>query len=172
MLSGETSVGKHPNQAVQTMARIVAFTEANGLERLPKLTKKKDPTTSVAVTRAAVDVARNLGVQWLTAFTETGRTARMMASARPRRRMMVFTPDPAVLQRLTVVWGVETLLVPFVTHTDEMVEQIDAELLNGGRAAPGDVAVLIAGVPPGVPGTVNGLRVHVIGGGATERSPG
>jgi pyruvate kinase len=169
MLSGETSVGKHPRLAVQTMARIVEFTEDNGLERLPKLPKKPNPATSAAVTKAAVDVAKTLGIPWLTAFTETGRTARIMTSTRPRPRMMVFTPDPAVQHQLAVVWGVEVFLVPPATHTDQMVEQIDAALLTGGRAAPGDVAVLISGVPPGVTGTVNGLRVHVIGGGAIER---
>jgi pyruvate kinase len=169
MLSGETSVGKHPNLVVQTMARIVDFTEENGLERLPKLPKKKDMDTADAVTKAAVDVAKNLKAQWLTAFTETGRTACIMASTRPRQRMMVFTPNAAVRQQLSVVWGVQSFLVPPASHTDQMVEQIDAELLAGNLASPGEVAVLIAGVPPGVSGTVNGLRVHVIGGGAVER---
>jgi pyruvate kinase len=170
MLSGETSVGKHPNVVVQTMARIVNFTEENGLERLPKLAKKKDMTTADATTKAAVDVAKNLKAQWLTAFTETGRTACIMASTRPRPQMMVFTPNAAVRQQLSVVWGVRTFLVPPASHTDQMVEQIDAELLASNLATPGDVAVLIAGVPPGVSGTVNGLRVHVIGTGAVERT--
>ena len=170
MLSGETSVGKHPNLVVKTMAKIVAYTEENGLERLPKLPKKKDMTTADATTKAAADLAKNVKADWLTAFTETGRTACIMASTRPRPRMMVFTPNPSIRNQLSLVWGVRTFLVPPASHTDGMVETIDAERLASHEANPGEIAVVIAGVPPGVSGTVNGLRVHVIGSGSGERA--
>jgi len=84
--------------------------------------------------------------------------------------MMVFTPNAAIRQQLSVVWGVQTFLVPPASHTDQMVEQIDAELLASSNATPGQIAVVIAGVPPGVAGTVNGIRVHVIGSGSDERN--
>jgi pyruvate kinase len=170
MLSGETSVGKHPNLVVKTMARIVAYSEDHGLERLPKLAKKKDMTTADATTKAAVDLAKNVKAAWLTAFTETGRTACIIASTRPRPGVMVFTPNPSVRNQMSIVWGVRTFLVPPASHTDGMVETIDAELLASHEANPGDIAIVIAGVPPGVSGTVNGLRVHVVGSGSGERA--
>ena len=170
MLSGETSVGKHPNTVVRTMARIVDYAEEQGLERLPKLTlKKKDVGVGEAVTKAAVDVAKAAGASYLTAFSETGRTARIMAASRPRIPMMVFTPDAGIRQQLALVWGIDSYLVPPAHHTDDMVEQIDAELLASGRGKKGEIAVLIAGVPPGVAGTTNALRVHRIGAGSIER---
>ncbi len=170
MLSGETSVGKHPNTVVRTMANIVQYTEEHGLERLPKLAKPKNPTIAEAVTRESVDVAKAIGATYLIAFTETGRTARTMAAARPRIPMRAFTPNAEVRQQLSVVWGMHTSTVPAASHTDQMVEQIDTELRAFFGAQIGDLAVLIAGVPPGVSGTTNSIRVHRIGSGSGERT--
>ncbi len=100
MLSGETSVGKHPNLVVRTMASIVDYTEENGLERLPKLPKRKDVSVAEAITKEAVDVAKTIGASYLIAFTETGQSARVMAASRPRIPMMAFTPNAAVRQQL------------------------------------------------------------------------
>jgi pyruvate kinase len=169
MLSGETSVGKHPNLVVQTMASIVDYTEEQGLERLPKLPKKKDIGVGEAITKEAVDVAKAVRASYLIGFTETGVTARIMAASRPRIPMLAFTPNVAIQQQLSIVWGIQTSLVPPATHTDQMVEQIDAELLAGDRAKEGELAVLIAGVPPGKAGTTNSIHVHHIGAGAMER---
>jgi pyruvate kinase len=169
MLSGETSVGKHPNLVVSTMARIVDYTEEMGLERLPKLPKKKDMSIGEAVTKESVDVAKALRASYLIAFSETGLSARIMAASRPKIPMMVFTPNAAIRNQLAVVWGLETFLVPPASHTDQMVEQIDAELLAGDRAQAGQLCVLIAGVPPGIAGTTNSMRVHTIGAGSIER---
>jgi pyruvate kinase len=169
MLSGETSVGKHPNLVVQTMAAIVEYTEEQGLERLPKLAKKKDIGIGEAITKEAVDVAKAVKASYLIGFTETGVTARFMAATRPRIRMLAFTPNVAIQQQLSIVWGIETTLVPPASHTDQMVEQIDADLLASNRAKPGELAVLIAGVPPGKAGTTNSIHVHRIGAGAMER---
>ncbi len=169
MLSGETSVGKHPNLVVQTMASIVSYTEDNGLERMPKLPKKKELRVGEAVTKSAVDVAKSLKADYLAAFTETGVTARIMAATRPKMRMIVFTPSIAVQQQLSVVWGIKTFLVPPASHTDQMVELIDAELLATGLGKEGEIAILIAGVPPGIAGTTNSIRVHRVGAGSVER---
>jgi pyruvate kinase len=169
MLSGETSVGKHPNLVVRTMARIVDFTETQGLERLPKLPKKARVGVAEAITKEAVDVAKTIGSSHLIAFTETGQSARVMAASRPRIPMMAFTPNAAIRQQLSVVWGMHTSLVPPASHTDQMVEQIDAELLASGRATVGDLVVLIAGVPPGIAGSTNSIRVHTLGAGSVER---
>jgi pyruvate kinase len=169
MLSGETSVGRHPYAAVRTMASIVNYAEENGLERLPKLPKRKGPTVAEALTKESVDVAKAIGASYLIAFTETGQTARSMAAARPLIPMMAFTPNAAVRHQLSVVWGMHTSLVPAASHTDQMVEQIDSELLASGLAKAGDLCVLIAGVPPGIAGSTNSMRVHRIGAGSVER---
>jgi pyruvate kinase len=169
MLSGETSVGKHPNLVVQTMARIVDYTEENGLERLPKLPKRKNLSVAEAITKEAVDVAKTIDASHLVAFTETGQSARVMAASRPRIPMMAFTPNAAVRHQLSVVWGMHTSLVAPASHTDQMVEQIDAELLAKDDTRAGERCVLIAGVPPGISGSTNSMRVHVIGAGSVER---
>jgi pyruvate kinase len=68
-----------------------------------------------------------------------------------------------VRSQLALVWGVETFLVPQVAHTDDMVRQVDRALLDIGRAQLGERVVIVAGVPPGIPGTTNGMRVHKMG---------
>ena len=113
-----------------------------------------------------MDVAKALKASYLIAFSETGVSAQIMAASRPKIPMMVFTPNAAIRNQLAVVWGVETFLVPPASHTDQMVEQIDAELLAGDRAQAGQLCVLIAGVPPGIAGTTNSMRVHTIGAGS------
>jgi pyruvate kinase len=77
--------------------------------------------------------------------------------------VLAFTPDPATLAQLSLTWGVESFLGPAVESTDEMVEQVDELLLKLGRCARGDLVVITAGSPPGVPGSTNLVRVHHIG---------
>ena len=166
MLSGETSVGVDPSNVVRTMARIVEHVEEEGLDRLPPLDYEPMGSTARAVTRAAVEAGRGVNAKYLISFTETGTSARMIARHRPEIPMLAFTPNPAVRSVLSIVWGVETFLVPGVKHTDDMVQQVDTALLALGRVKPGDKVIIIAGVPPGIPGTTNGMRVHMIGVGA------
>ena len=98
-------------------------------------------------------------------FTETGSSARLIARWRAPEPILAFTPNPRVRSQLALVWGVETFLVPSVMHTDDMVVQVDRALLDIGRVTYGDRVVIVAGVPPGIPGTTNGMRVHLIGSG-------
>lgn len=163
MLSGETSVGIDPANAAGTMARIIEHVEEEALGRLPQLEREAHGSTARAVTRAAVDVARGVHAKYIIAFTETGASARMVSRHRAEIPLLAFTPNQEVRSNLAVLWGVETFLAPSVKHTDDMVQQVDTALLAIGRVQPGDKVVIIAGVPPGVPGTTNGMRVHMIG---------
>jgi pyruvate kinase len=163
MLSGETSVGEHPNLVVETMSRIIEHVETWALHQLPSLSDPWTGSTARAVTHAAVDVAEGIDATHLIAFTETGSSARLIARWRHRTPLLAFTPNPRVRSQLSLVWGVETFLVPNVEHTDDMVVQVDKALLEIGRATFGDRVVIVAGVPPGVPGTTNGMRVHKMG---------
>lgn len=163
MLSGETSVGHNPELVVETMARIIERVESEALDRVPKLDLEVRGSTARALTRAAVDVAQYTEAAHLIAFTETGRSARLIARWRCDTPLLAFTPNPRVRSQLALVWGVETFLVPQVRHTDDMVVQVDKALLDIGRATIGERVVIVAGVPPGVPGTTNGMRVHKMG---------
>ena len=162
MLSGETSVGAHPAHVVRTMSRIIEQVEAEALDRLPKVEDPND-STSRSITRAAVNVANDVHASGVIAFTETGRSARLVSRYRPAMPLMAFTPNPRVRSQLALSWGVETYLVPKAASTDDMVRLVDAALLDHGRAQVGELLVIIAGVPPGVPGTTNGMRVHRMG---------
>jgi pyruvate kinase len=166
MLSGETSVGDHPNLVVETMSRIIEHVETWALHQLPSLSDPWTGSTARALTHAAVDVAEGVDATHLIAFTETGSSARLIARWRHRTPLLAFTPNPRVRSQLSLVWGVETFLVPNVEHTDDMVVQVDKALLEIGRATFGDRVVIVAGVPPGVPGTTNGMRVHKMGSAA------
>ena len=77
--------------------------------------------------------------------------------------MLAFTTEQSTRSRLALTWGVETFLVPFVWHTDQMVLQVEEALLRERRCEMGDLIVIVAGSPPGVSGTTNALRLHRIG---------
>jgi pyruvate kinase len=161
MLSAETSVGAYPTEAVATMARIIVAAEQAwpfdpGTPAAPE-------TTGSAIARAAGEVGAAVGARALVAFTMTGETARRLARNRSPIPLLAFTTEAATRSQLALTWGVETFLVPAVTHTDDMVRQVEAALRGIGRCAEGDLVVLVAGSPPGTPGRTNALRVHRIG---------
>jgi pyruvate kinase len=135
---------------------------------LPPLQDDAFGATTKAMTRAAVDVAQHVSAVCITAFTETGGSARLVARHRSRTPLLAFTPNERVRNQLTLVWGTQTFLVPGASHTDDMVDQLDKVLLGLGRFTKGDPIVVIAGVPPGVPGSTNGMRVHRLGYGANN----
>ena len=162
MLSGETSVGAHPLEAVSTMARIILAAES----RPSRLVERRGPHAGGpqgALAAAASRLAEDVGARALVAFTHTGATARRLASHRPSTPLLAFTTEPAVRSQLALTWGVETFVVPSVSHTDEMVAQVDRAMLDLGRAARGEAVVIVAGTPPGVSGTTNTIRLHRLG---------
>ncbi|MER7052916.1 MULTISPECIES: pyruvate kinase [unclassified Streptomyces] len=165
MLSGETSVGKHPIETVRTMARIVEAAEEDILAKgLPALTDRNKPRTQGgAVARAAAEIGDFLGAKFLVAFTQSGDTVRRLSRYRSPIPLLAFTPEPATRSQLSMTWGVETFCGPHVDSTDAMVDQVDELLTRYGRCEKGDVVVITAGSPPGVSGTTNLVRVHHIG---------
>jgi len=170
MLSGETSVGEYPVITVQTMARIVVSTEDQGLERIPPL-GTKPRTQSGAITLAAAEVADFVDAKYVCVFTESGDSARRMSRLRFRIPMKAFTPDEAIRRRMALIWGIESFIVPRVTHTDAMYLQVDKVLLERGLAEVGDKVVVISGSPPGISGSTNDLRVHVVGDAINAAAP-
>jgi pyruvate kinase len=170
MLSGETSVGQYPAVTVATMARIVASTEEHGLERIPPL-GTKPRTQGGAITLAAAEVADFVEAKYVCVFTESGDSARRMSRLRFKVPMKAFTPDEAIRRRMSLTWGIESFLVERVTHTDAMYAQVDRILLDEGLAELGDKVVVISGSPPGIPGSTNDLRVHVVGDAVNKVAP-
>ena len=162
MLSGETSVGEFPIEAVQTMARIIERTEEGGLDRIRPLSHTPR-TKGGAITKAATEVGEIVGAKFLVAFTKSGDSARRMARLRSHIPILALTPDVATYNRLALTWGVEPMLAPMVDHTDEMVKQVDTILLQSQRALDGEIVMIVAGSPPGIPGSTNAMRVHRIG---------
>ncbi|GMA92543.1 pyruvate kinase [Homoserinibacter gongjuensis] len=170
MLSGETSVGEYPVITVQTMARIIESTEEHGLERIAPL-GTKPRTQGGALTLAAAEVAEFVEAKFLCVFTESGDSARRMSRLRERIPMAAFTPDEAIRRRMNLTWGIESFIVARVQHTDAMYKQVDEILLEKKLASVGDKVVVISGSPPGIPGSTNDLRVHVIGDAINKVAP-
>ncbi len=162
MLSGETSVGEFAIEAVQTMARIIVKTEQDGLDRIRPLTHAPR-TKGGAVTKAAAEVGGIVGAKFLVTFTQSGDSARRISRLRSAIPILAITPEEGTYNRLALSWGVEPLVTPMVKHTDEMVLQADKMLIDGKRAAIGEPVIIVAGSPPGIPGSTNAMRVHTVG---------
>jgi pyruvate kinase len=162
MLSGETSVGAYPVESVATMARIIDTVERDGLDRIPPL-GTRPRSHGGAITWAAAEVANLLGAKFLVAFTQSGDSARRMSRLRSSIPLLAFTPLETTRNQLALSWGVEPFLVPQVSHTDEMVLQVDRMLVDMSRCSRGDLVIVVAGSPPGTPGSTNTLRIHRIG---------
>jgi pyruvate kinase len=162
MLSGETSVGEFAIEAVQTMSRIIQRTEEGGLDRIRPL-KHAPRTKGGAITKAAVEVGAIVGAKFLVAFTQSGDSARRMSRLRSPIPILALTPDRGTYNRLALTWGVEPMITPVVSHTDQMVKQVDGLLLESKRTTIGDHVIIVAGSPPGIPGSTNAMRVHRMG---------
>jgi len=161
MLSGETSVGQYPVQAVQAMDRIVSAIEADGTDAITKI--EWDPrTTSGVVAWGAARMARKLNVETIVAFSYYGDTARRVARLRPGTPIVCFTPLESTRRQLGLVWGLTT----FVSKEHEieaMLREMDATLSRQGVAKVGDRVVVVYGKPLGKPAHTNTVYVHAIG---------
>lgn len=161
MLSGETSVGKYPIGTVRTMSKIVRTTEEGPIQ---PPTLDHDPRTKPgAVTAAAVQIADALGAKALCAFTQTGDTVKRLARLKPEIPIIGLTPIESVRNQMALSWGTQAYIVEYVDHTDAMFQQVDKAMQEQGLAEVGDTVVIVAGSPPGKPGSTNTVRVHQIG---------
>jgi pyruvate kinase len=170
MLSGETSVGEYPIETVRTMARIISSTEDHELHHMAAI-DWQPKTRGGVIAKAAAEVGERVGAKFLVAFTQSGDSARRLARYRGPIPVLAFTPEAIVRSQLSLTWGIETFLTAQVEHTDEMVRQVDEQLLNIGRVKEGDLVVIIAGSPPGIPGSTNALRIHRMGDAINEVAP-
>lgn len=167
MLSGETAVGEYPVEAVRMMARIIEEAERSG--------RRGDiggrwaechtaPTYAHAISHAAREIARDMALKAIIAFTRSGFTARLISKDRPAVPILAATPDEAVWRRLSLLWGVTPILCPFVEDTDGMIASVERELLARGYLQPGDQVLIMGGMPVTTRGPTNFLKIHVVGG--------
>ncbi|UYM05313.1 pyruvate kinase [Solicola gregarius] len=170
MLSGETSVGQYPVETVETMARIVGSTEDHGLSQMAAI-DWKPRTRGGVICKAAAEVAEAVDAKYLVAFTTSGDSARRATRYRSRVPVIAFTTDPVVREQLALSWGVESFWARRVEHTDMMVRQVDRSLLESGHCVEGEQVVIVAGSPPGIPGSTNALRIHRMGDAINEIAP-
>ncbi|MCL6594310.1 MAG: pyruvate kinase, partial [Alicyclobacillus sp.] len=165
MLSGETAAGRYPVEAVQTMAQIALRAERALWEH--EVTDRHAEGQAQAVTdvigHAVQTMAADLGVRAILTATTSGYSARMISKHRPRAPIVAATPRPEVARRLTLCWGVYPVVVQEATSTDEVLETTVAGALADGLAQPGDMVLIVAGVPVGQQGTTNLIKVHTIG---------
>lgn len=165
MLSGETASGQYPVEAVQTMARLAARTEAS----LPydKLLMAKgvgqEKTTTEAISHASVQVSHGLGAAAILTLTHSGHAVRMVSKYRPKSAIIAITPREDTLRRSLLLWGVYPVLVPEANSTDEMADNAISSAVAAEVVKEGDLIVITAGVPLGISGTTNMIRVHVVG---------
>ncbi len=165
MLSAETAVGKYPVEAVRVMARIAERTE-RALEWGELLQRRglAEPTTVTgAISYATCTTARDLRAAAIITATRSGYTARMVARFRPQAPVVAVTPDRTVARQLCLVWGVRPLVAPSRASIDETIDEAIQCALQAGAIKQGDLVVITAGVPVGVPGTTNMLKVHTVG---------
>ena len=165
MLSGETAIGLFPVEAVSMMSKIACKTESSldyrRLWQEKAVTKAKTVTDAIA--QATVDIALDLGVTAIITPTSSGATARAVSKYRPEAPIVGAATSPATYRQLALSWGVYPLPVAPSQSTDEMINEAVRGALRAGVVNEGDMVVVTAGVPAGVPGRTNLIKVHVVG---------
>lgn len=164
MLSGETAAGKYPVEAVRTMSRIARRTEeaAYYQENLVGKRIAYKPSVTDAISHATYTIASDLGASAIITSSEYGTTAKMVAKYRPSAPIIATTRIERVAAKLRLVWGVFPVVVQHTDGTDQMINESIEASLNAGLIRRGDLVVITAGVPVGVPGTTNMIKVHVV----------
>lgn len=165
MLSGETAIGRYPVETVKTMARIAVETEGSLSYGEILNHKRFRPLCTVtdSISYSTCDTAHDLQARAIITATRSGFTARMVSKYRPRSPIAAATPNQQVLKKLILSWGVYPLLVEPTDSTDKMIEASVEAALVQGIISQGDLVVITAGSPVGVPGTTNLLKVHIAG---------
>ncbi|NNC75834.1 MAG: pyruvate kinase, partial [Acidimicrobiia bacterium] len=169
MLSAETAIGRFPERAVRTMARICLEAEKSpDYGRPPEAEFLEDISRfASALAQSAVAAADSLGLRAVVAFTESGTTARLLSKYRPRARVYGFTPSLSTYNRMAIYSGVTPMMLERVNSTDDMIAASEKTLLERKVLDPGEGAVIVAGVPPNQQASTNLMKLHVLGDATT-----
>ncbi|MBQ8202334.1 MAG: pyruvate kinase [Clostridia bacterium] len=164
MLSGETAVGAYPVEAVQTMVRIALRAEAD-IGNIRGFTRANPTSTDVtnAISHATVTSAHDLNASAIITVSKSGSTARILSRYRPGCIIVGCTPNRTVWRQLALSWGVVPLMIGEESNTDDLFEHAVDAAVQAGLVRDGELVVLTAGVPLGISGTTNLMKVHVVG---------
>jgi pyruvate kinase len=174
MLSGETAVGAYPIETVQMMARVADCAESDlDYTRLLDEKQAQHGTQDVtdAIGEAVATVAHDLSARAILCATTSGGTAQAVSKFRPRAPILAATTREDTYRRLALLWGVRAMLVPFPSDTDTMIAQTIEAATQHGMVQSGDLVVITAGTPLGVPGSTNLIKVHTVGQPHGEQRP-
>lgn len=165
MLSGETAAGKYPVESLKTMAAIAERTEKdiNYFERMRKMDPDMRLGIGGATAHAACTTANDTNASAIVTVTMSGATPRLISRFRPDVPIIACVLDEGVLRQLCLTWGVTPLMMGYVTSTDDMIEGSVAVAKEAGLLHDGEIAVVTAGVPAGIAGTTNMIKVHLVG---------
>ena len=166
MLSGETAAGKYPVEAVRTMNAIALRTEAdiNYAKRMKNAAPSRHLSIAAATAHAACTTAADVDADAIITVSQRGTTARLVSRFRPGTQVIACLLDEHVQRQMALSWGVTPILMPIASNTDELVEFAVDAAQKAGLVEQGNLVVVTAGVPVGVPGTTNMIRVHLVGG--------
>lgn len=165
MLSGETAAGKYPVEAVRTMDAIALRTEANIDRAKPlKVSGKERLSITAAMAHAACTTAVDIGADAILTVSQRGVTAQMVSRFRPQTTVVALLLDEQVRRQMSLYWGVEAVMMPYASNSDELVDFAVEAAEKAGIVKNGDLVVVTAGVPVGVAGTTNMIRVKQVGG--------
>lgn len=165
MLSGETAAGAYPIEALKTMVKIAIRAEADidYKKRFRIQDECQSPDITDAISRATVTTAHDLNAKMIITVTTSGKTARMISRYRPSCMILGCTTDPVVCRQLNMAWGVTPLLMAVEHDTFELFDHAVQAVEKAGYLQDGEVAVLTAGVPLGISGTTNMIKVQIAG---------
>ena len=164
MLSGETAAGRYPVEAVKTMDAIARKTESSiDCSKRVKMDGKKMSITA-ATAHAACTTALDIGADAILTVSQGGTTAQMVSRFRTSTTVVALLLDPQVRRQMNLYWGVAPIMMPYAGSTDELVDFAVQAAEDAGLVKQGDIVVVTAGVPVGVAGTTNMIRVRQVGG--------
>ncbi len=165
MLSGETAVGKYPVDAVETMDKIAIFTEKaiNYQDEFRINSQNNQINVADAISHATCTTAHDLGATAIVTVTKTGTTARMISKFRPECPIIATTTSKKAFRQMSLSWGVCPLMAEEKYTTDDLFDHAVDKSVEAGLASNGDLVVITAGVPVGISGNTNILKVHLVG---------
>lgn len=165
MLSGETAAGNYPLESLRTMVKITVRTEADidYKKRFIQREHLDELDVTDAISRATVTIAHDLDAKLIVTVTTSGRTARMISRFRPQSHIMGCTTDPVIYRQLNMAWGITPLLIAVEHDTFELFDHALQAVEKAGYIKKGDLAVMTAGIPLGITGSTNIIKVQAAG---------
>ena len=166
MLSGETAAGKYPVEAVRTMDAIARRTESdiNYTKRMRSTAGQTRLSIAAATDHAACTTAMDIGADAILTVSQSGATARLVSRFRPNTPVVACLLSEQVQRQMALYWGITPLLMPYASSTDDLIDLAVASAESAGLVRQGDLVVVTAGVPVGIPGTTNMIKIHMVGG--------